>query len=297
VRPRGRARRRRGTSVALRARGRPIFGAAACLARACGTGTLWRRDLLENRFSGSVPPTISALTALTFMCAPTRGRSPPMQRLRRCASAAASPGRPIFGAAACLAVRDQPHVQERLHRPDPREHHGAHPAGRAVRRAAARAVSRPTRACGTGTLRRRDLYGNRFSGSVPPTISALSAVTYLCAPTAALPRGSDERLGKLSQEPLRCRDLVGNRLEGRVPPSLLEMRIPRLLYVPPSVFCSRALRRRAGVCAFAASFRKRAARSRGTAARAKTRTPTTSACAWPGRCAARPSSSCHAFAH
>ena len=42
------------------------------------TGTLWRRNLAENRFSGSVPSTISALTALTYLCAPTRGRAPAM---------------------------------------------------------------------------------------------------------------------------------------------------------------------------------------------------------------------------
>ena len=34
---------------------------------------LWRRYLYENRFSGSVPPTISALTALTYLCAPHSG--------------------------------------------------------------------------------------------------------------------------------------------------------------------------------------------------------------------------------
>ncbi len=79
-----------------------------------------------------------------------------------------------------------------------------------------------------GTLRRRYLIENRFSGSVPPMISALSALTYLYAPTAALPRGLDECLSKLAQEPLRCRALFGNRLEGRVPPSLLAMRIPAL---------------------------------------------------------------------
>jgi hypothetical protein len=107
-----------------------------------------RRSLNDNRFSGSVPPTISALTALTLLCVPfARPGSPPMRRVRRSASAAVARGRFIFGAAACLALRDQALVQERLHRPDPGEHHGAHPAGRAVRRAAARAVSRPARAC------------------------------------------------------------------------------------------------------------------------------------------------------
>jgi hypothetical protein len=79
---------------------------------------------------------------------------------------------------------------------------------------------------------------------VPPTISALTAVTYLCAPIATLPRGSDERLSKHAQEPLRCRDLVGNRFEGRVPPSLLAMRFPGgLLYAPPSSTSSTHRRR------------------------------------------------------
>jgi hypothetical protein len=134
---------------------------------------------------GSVPPTISALTALNVLCVPfARPGSPPTRRLRRSVSAAAARGRHTFGAAACLAWRDQALVQERLYRPDPREHHGAHPAGRAVRRAAARAVSRPTRACRTGTLRRRALGENRFSGSVPPAISALAALTVLCVPFA-----------------------------------------------------------------------------------------------------------------
>ncbi len=134
---------------------------------------------------GSVPPTISALSALTYLCVPfARPGSPPMRRLRRSASAAAARGRFIFGEAAGLAVRDQALGQDRLHRPDPREHHGAHPAGRAVRPAAARAVSRLTRTCRTGTLWCRSLFENRFSGSVPPTLSALSALTYLCVPFA-----------------------------------------------------------------------------------------------------------------
>jgi hypothetical protein len=99
-----------------------------------------------------------------------------------------------------------------------------------------------------GTLWRRDLLENRFSGSVPPTISALTALTYLCAPTAALPRGLDNCLSKLSQEPLRCRDLIGNRLEGRVPPSLLAMRIPRLLYVPPPASALERFDAEPGIC-------------------------------------------------
>ena len=43
-----------------------------------------------------------------------------------------------------LPVRDQGLAPERLHRPDPGEHHGAHQAGLPVRSAAARVVSRPT---------------------------------------------------------------------------------------------------------------------------------------------------------
>jgi hypothetical protein len=79
-----------------------------------------------------------------------------------------------------------------------------------------------------GTLWRRYLIENRFSGSVPPAISALTALTYLCVRTAALPRGLDECLPLLAQEPLRCRALFGNRLEGRLPTSLLAMRISGL---------------------------------------------------------------------
>jgi hypothetical protein len=89
---------------------------------------------------------------------------------------------------------------------------------------------------------------------MPPTISALTTLTYLCAPTVALPRGLDERVSNLAQEPLRCRALFGNRLEGQAPPSLLAMRLPAgLLYAHPYTHplvrtvigvCSRALRRR-----------------------------------------------------
>jgi hypothetical protein len=52
---------------------------------------------------GSVPPAISALTALTVLCAPfARPGSPPTRRLRCRVSAAAARGWSIFGAAACL---------------------------------------------------------------------------------------------------------------------------------------------------------------------------------------------------
>jgi hypothetical protein len=57
---------------------------------------------------GSVPPAISALSALTFLCVPfARPGSPPTRRLLCCASAAAARGRSIFGAAAPFFVRDQ----------------------------------------------------------------------------------------------------------------------------------------------------------------------------------------------
>jgi hypothetical protein len=46
--------------------------------------TLRHRALGNNRFSGSMPSTISALTALTVMCVP---RFPSMRRLPRYASA------------------------------------------------------------------------------------------------------------------------------------------------------------------------------------------------------------------
>jgi hypothetical protein len=136
----GRARRRCGACVAARARGsssaRPH--ASLCVAR----------DLAENGFTGPILASITALTRLAYLCAPfARRGSPPTRRMPCFASAAAAHGRSIFGVAACLAVRDQVLGQEWLHRPDPREHLGAHRAGRTVRRAVPRSVSRPTRAC------------------------------------------------------------------------------------------------------------------------------------------------------
>ena len=66
------------------------------------TGTLRRRDLNDNRFSGSVPPTISALTALTSLCAPfARPGSPPMRRMPRKRTAAH--GR-LVSSVACFIV-------------------------------------------------------------------------------------------------------------------------------------------------------------------------------------------------
>jgi hypothetical protein len=54
--------------------------------------TLWRRGLGGNRFSGSLPSTISALTALTVLCVPTRGRATAEAMhasLRKCMAACA----------------------------------------------------------------------------------------------------------------------------------------------------------------------------------------------------------------
>jgi hypothetical protein len=137
----------------------------------------------------------------------------------------------------------------------------------------------------TGTLRHRALGGNRFSGSIPSSISALTALTYLYAPTFALPRvhcesasprpasnrrwaaGTFQEIGswaKCRRRSSRCASFLSCTNRRRF--SALELPTP-----------TRA-------CALAASFRKRAARSRGTTVLARI-TPTTSACAWPGRCA------------
>ena len=63
-----------------------------------------RRDLFEDRFSGSVPPTISALTALTALCVPfARPGSPPTRRLRQARAQGLRVGR-VFCAAACSFV-------------------------------------------------------------------------------------------------------------------------------------------------------------------------------------------------
>ncbi len=69
--------------------------------------TLRHRALGGNRLSGSLPPTISALTALTFMCVPTRGRATAdavHASLRKCMAARALLGsvRPRL---VCLAAR------------------------------------------------------------------------------------------------------------------------------------------------------------------------------------------------
>ncbi len=81
---------------------------------------------------------------------------------------------------------------------------------------------------------RRSLSENRFSGSVPSTISALRALTYLYAPLAYRAAASnpwDVFAGSSLLSPgwlrkLRscCRDLPGNQFEGQVPPSILAMR-------------------------------------------------------------------------
>jgi hypothetical protein len=69
--------------------------------------TLRHRALGGNRFSGSLPSTISAMTALTVMCVPTRGRATAdavHASLRKCMAARALLGsvrpRPV-----CLAAR------------------------------------------------------------------------------------------------------------------------------------------------------------------------------------------------
>jgi hypothetical protein len=88
---------------------------------------------------GTVPPTISALTAITSMYVPcTRGRFC-SHRCGACLAAQLRGRGWAVGSARphAFAARDQVFVQERLHRPYPGEHHGAHPAGRPVRPAAA----------------------------------------------------------------------------------------------------------------------------------------------------------------
>jgi hypothetical protein len=63
--------------------------------------TLRHRALGRNRFSGSMPSTISALTALTVMCVP---KFPSMRCLPRCASARVA--RSVRPHASLCAVRD-----------------------------------------------------------------------------------------------------------------------------------------------------------------------------------------------
>ncbi len=63
--------------------------------------TVWRRALGRNRFSGSMPSTISALTALTKLCVP---KFLSMLRLPRCASARVACS--VRPRASLCAVRD-----------------------------------------------------------------------------------------------------------------------------------------------------------------------------------------------
>jgi hypothetical protein len=97
-----------------------------------------------------------AVDALRADCAHVHVRPHAQPGSRRCgACQAASAWLRVGGssrAAACFTARDQGLVQERLHRPDPGEHHCAHQAGLAVRAAAAaaRAVFWPTRAFNRG---------------------------------------------------------------------------------------------------------------------------------------------------
>jgi hypothetical protein len=187
----------------------------------------WRRRLRDNRFSGSAPPTISALTSLAKLYASIHRPGS-----RRCGACLAA--RPPDTLSAVCPVR--PHAALCLIR-DLAKNGFTGPILASITALTKLfflyALPPP---CGPpadsglrmGTLWRRYLNENRFSGSVPSTISALTALKDLCAPTAALHRGLDECCSKLPQESLGCRELFGNRLEGRVPPSLLAMRIPAL---------------------------------------------------------------------
>jgi hypothetical protein len=126
---------------------------------------------------GTVPSTISTLTALTRLYVPMRVRIPADASL--CERVAA---RGRFVRCGRMRVRDQILEQERLHRPDTPKHHGAHQASAPVR--CAPSCGAPA-ALGvqTGTLWRRSLGESRFSGNAPSTISALTMLTALYAPT------------------------------------------------------------------------------------------------------------------
>jgi hypothetical protein len=136
--------------------------------------TLWHRAVDGNRFSGSVPSTISAMTKLTQLCVP---KFQSMRRLPRCASAWALPlvrphsslcvirwldnnnfTGPIL--ASITALTRLVSLYALLPLCDL-------PADSGVR---------------MSSLRHRALGRNRFSGSMPSTISALTALTTMCVP-------------------------------------------------------------------------------------------------------------------
>ncbi len=129
---------------------------------------------------GSVPPTISALTALTYLYAPTRGRA-----RRRRGDAARARGCTL----AARLVRPQASLCM-IRWLNNNNFTGPILASiTALTRLAYLYAALPPcdlpadSGVRMSTLRHRALGGNRFSGSVPPTFSALTALTLMCVPT------------------------------------------------------------------------------------------------------------------
>jgi hypothetical protein len=102
--------------------------------------TLRRRALGGNRFSGSMPSTISALTALTFMYVP---KFLSMWRLPRCASAWAL--RSVRPHSSLCVIRGL--INSSFTGPIPASITALTRLVKLYAPPAARAVSRPTRAC------------------------------------------------------------------------------------------------------------------------------------------------------
>jgi hypothetical protein len=151
-------------------------------------GTLWPRGLRDNRFSGSAPPTISALTALAKLYGSIHRPGS-----RRCSACLAA--RPRDTPVAVCSVR--PHAALCLIRDLAKNSFNGPILASITALTGLIALYTPPPPCSLpadsglrmGTLWRRWLYENRFSGSVPSTISALAALTNLCAPHSGPPMG------------------------------------------------------------------------------------------------------------
>ena len=137
-----------------------------------------RRTLVQNQITGSIPPEIGLLTALTSLRAPPASPTPDAPRDRPSAS-------------------QEPRRQPDL-RPDPdrdrpaHEAEGAASSPRVPRRPAHRATD--PRLC-------RNLYANQIDGPIPPEIGQLTALTSLRVPPASPTPGTARERASASQGP------------------------------------------------------------------------------------------------
>ena len=134
-----------------------------------------------NKISGTIPPEIGLLTALTELRVP--------------------PASPTHGAARDRPSASQVPRPQPDHRPDPergRQAHGAEAAASSPRVPDARRGARPRR--------RRDLYNNSITGPIPTEIGQLAALEWLRVPPASPTPGAPRDRPSASQVPLLQQD-------------------------------------------------------------------------------------------